>query len=82
MPVDLSSWPRHALAHKEIIGAAVESFVVLPEHRAFQHERPAHKQLYERIEDLGMIPNQPAALKFVREELTELECLTICLSKY
>jgi hypothetical protein len=82
MPVDLSAWPRHALPHKEVIGAAVESFVVFPEHRAFQRTRPARKQLYERIEDLGIIPNQPAALQFVREELTELECLNICLSKY
>jgi hypothetical protein len=82
MPVDLSAWPRHALPHKEVIGAAVESFVVFPEHRAFQRTRPARKQLYERIEDLGIIPNQPVALQFVRDELTELECLNICLSKY
>jgi hypothetical protein len=82
MMVDLSTWPRRALPYKEIIAAAVESFVPFPERRSFDHTRSAKDQLCERIEELGVIANQPVALAFVREELTESECLTICGSKF
>jgi hypothetical protein len=78
--INLSRWPRKALPYREIIAAAVESFVAFPLHREFNQHRSACEQLCERIEEFGIIPNQREAMQLIREELTEAECLAICLS--
>lgn len=80
MPADFSNWPQKALAFKEPIRAAVESFVAFPTDREFHPYRAAKDQLYERLDELSD-PIREGAMQFVLRELTEAECRQICLSR-
>ena len=80
MPTDFSKWPHKALAFKDSIRAAVESFVAFPTDREFDSNRAARDQLYERLDELSD-PSREEAMQFVLRELTEAECGQICLSR-
>ena len=76
MAVDRSRWPPKARRFQEVIAPAVESF----EARAFDYRRSACEQLRERLLEL-QLPGQIEALVVVTNELTERECIEICLSR-
>ena len=76
MAVDHSRWPPRVRQFQEVIAPAVESF----EGRAFDYSRSACEQLRERLLEL-QLPGQPEALVVVTNELTERECIDICLSR-
>jgi hypothetical protein len=78
--IDVSKWPVEARQFEEIISAAVRSFGPSNGHRRFEYSRSACEQLAERIEELGMMENQSAALDLVRNQLGERDCLAICFS--
>jgi hypothetical protein len=77
MSVDLFMWPPAAWPFQEIITAAVESFTSRP----FDYSKSACQQLKERIVELRSLPKRLEALVVVDRELTELDCLNICLSQ-
>jgi hypothetical protein len=79
MAIDLFRWPSQAWPHQEVIAAAVESFCI--EGRRFDYSRSASQQLKERIVGLRHFPKRLQALVVVSHELTERECLEICLSQ-
>jgi hypothetical protein len=78
MAIDLFRWPPQAWPFQEVIAAAVESFS--NEGRRFDYSRSASQQLRERIVELRRFPRRLQALVVVAHELTEHECLNICLS--
>ena len=75
--IDLFRWPPQAWPYQEVIATAVESF----SGRRFDYSRSACQQLKERIVELRGVPNRLEALVVVDRELTELDCLNICLSQ-
>ena len=77
--IDLFRWPPQVWPYQEVIAAAVESFSV--DGRHFDHSMSASKQLKERIVELRRSPKRIEALVVVSHELTERECLDICLSQ-
>jgi hypothetical protein len=77
--IDLFRWPLQVWPYQEVIAAAVESFS--GEGRRFDYSRSACQQLKERIVELRGVPNRLEALVVVDHELTELDCLNICLSQ-
>ena len=77
--IDLFRWPPQVWPYQEVIGAAVESFSL--DGRRFDHSMSASKQLKERIVELRSSPKRLEALVVVCHELTERECLDICLSQ-
>jgi hypothetical protein len=77
MTVDVSRWPPAVWRFQEVIAAAVESLA--SRDRTFDYRRSACEQLRERILELRL-PDQMEALVVVNNELTERECLNICLS--
>jgi len=76
MAVDHSRWPPRVMQFQEVLASAVESF----EGRAFDYRRSACEQLKERLLEL-QLPGQLEALVVVTNELTERECIDICLSR-
>jgi hypothetical protein len=78
MVIDLFRWPPQAWPFQEVIAAAVESFS--REGRRFDYSRSASQQLRERIVELRHLPKRLETLVVVSHELTERECLNICLS--
>ena len=76
MAVDHSRWPPKVRQFQEVLASAVESF----EGRAFDYRRNACEQLRERLLEL-QLPGQLEALVVVTNELTERECIDICLSR-
>jgi hypothetical protein len=79
MVIDLFRWPPQAWPFQEVLAAAVESFS--SEGRHFDNSRSASQQLKERIVELRRMPRRLEALVVVCHELTERECLDICLSQ-
>jgi len=79
MAIDLSRWPPQAWPYQEVIAAAIESFS--RENRGFDYSKSASQQLKERIVELRRVPKRLEALVVVCHELTERECLDICLSQ-
>ena len=77
MTIDMFRWPRAVWGFQEVIAAAVESFS--RQGRTFDYGRSALQQLRERILELRL-PDQMEALVVVKNELTERECIDICLS--
>jgi hypothetical protein len=77
MAINLFRWPPQVWPFQEVLAAAVESFS--REGRRFDYSRSASQQLKERIVELRL-PNRLEALVVVTHELTERECLDICLS--
>ena len=76
MAVDHSRWPPRVRQFQEVMASAVESF----EGRAFDYRRSACEQLKERLLEL-QLAGQLEALVVVTNELTERECIDICLSR-
>ena len=76
MAVDHSRWPPRVRQFQEVMAPAVESF----EGRSFDYRRSACEQLRERLLEL-QLPGQLEALVVVTNELTERECIDICLSR-
>jgi hypothetical protein len=76
MAVDNSRWPPRVRQFQEVLASAVESF----EGRAFDYRRSACDQLRERLLEL-QLPGQLEVLMVVTNELTERECIDICLSR-
>ena len=77
--IDLFRWPPQAWPYQEVIATAVESFS--EEGRHFDYSRSACQQLKERIVKLRRLSKRLEALVVVDHELTELDCLNICLSQ-
>jgi len=77
--IDLFRWPPQVWPYQEVISAAVESFSF--DGRRFDHSISASQQLKERIVELRRVPKRLEALVVVCHELTERECLDICLSQ-
>ena len=77
MTVDMLRWPRAVWKFQDIIAVAVESFS--RQGRTFDYGRSALQQLRERILELRL-PGRMEALAVVNNELTERECVDICLS--
>jgi hypothetical protein len=77
--IDLFRWPPQVWPYQQVIAAAVESFS--GDGRHFDHSRNACQQLKERIVELRRLPKRLEALVVVDRELTELDCLNICLSQ-
>ena len=77
--IDLFRWPTQVWPYQEVIAAAVESFSL--DGRGFDHSISASQQLKERIVELRRSPKRLEALVVVCHELTERECLDICLSQ-
>jgi hypothetical protein len=77
MTVDVMRWPPQARQFQDVFASAVESFS--QEGRTFDYRRSACDQLRERILELRL-PAQMEALVVVKNELTERECIDICLS--
>ena len=76
--IDLFRWPTQVWQYQEVIAAAVKSFSL--DGRSFDHSISASQQLKERIVELRRSPKHLEAL-VVCHELTERECLDICLSQ-
>ena len=77
MGIDMFRWPPRTWPFQEVIAAAVESFS--QEGRGFDFSRSASQQLRERIVEARW-PKRLEALVVVTNELTERECMDICLS--
>jgi hypothetical protein len=77
MTVDVMRWPPQARQFQDVFAVAVESFSL--EGRPFDYRRSACEQLRERILELRL-PDEMEALVMVKNELTERECIDICLS--
>jgi len=75
MAIDHSRWPPRVRQFQKVMAPAVESF----EGRAFDYRRSACEQLRERLLEL-QLPGQLEAL-VITNELTERECIDICLSR-
>ena len=76
MAVDHSRWPPKVRQFQEVLASAVESF----EERPFDYRRSACEQLKERLLEL-QLAGQLEALVVITNELTERECIDICLSR-
>jgi len=81
MPIKTAAWPIEALAFEEILTIVVESF--LEEGRAFDWNRSATKQLYDRISEFDdSLPGRKDLLNLVRNLFGEFDCLAICSSAF
>jgi hypothetical protein len=82
MPVRTSTWPIEALPFEEILTPVVESFLDTEERGAFDFSRSAIKQLYDRVDALGALPEKTLLLALIRDQLGEFDCLAICNSGF
>jgi hypothetical protein len=82
VPVRTSAWPIEALPFEQSLTLVVESFLDIAGGRAFDWRREATQQLYERVDQLGALPDKNALLALIRQKFGEFACLTICNSGF
>jgi hypothetical protein len=80
MKIRTSAWPIEALPFEEILTPVVESFLDFEAGRAFEWERSAIKQLYDRVNELVAGPGKATLLALIHDQLGEFDCLAICTS--